>query len=107
NLPMHPLVLRVVDPLMSGVLVLDAAIRAVRVGVDRLRVAMHHVREEALHGLAGGIRGHAKPDLASALDRAEYDGFVVEPVLPGLARVLVGAGADLAADVSLVGFHDP
>lgn len=94
---------------MDGVLVTDATVGVVRVGVDRFGVVGHHVRQEALDRRAGGVGSHAKSDATTTLDRAEHGRLVVAPLL---RSPLLGAGsvlpvAGLAADVGFVGLHDP
>src|SRR3954451_5160518 len=109
NLAAHPLIAREVDVLMARVVVSDTAIGAMGVRVDRFGVVMHHIGQESLHGLARGVRSHAKPNLTSALNCPENDGLVAAPPqrVALLGAVAVVPVAELAADVGLVGLHDP
>jgi hypothetical protein len=96
NLTVDPFVARVVDPLMPRVLVTDAAIRTVRVGVDRLGIVGYDVIQEAVNARVRCVGSHAKPDLTTALDSAENHRLVVTPlprrVALGVASVVPVAG---------------
>src|SRR5207245_7575125 len=73
----YPCVAAVVDVLVARVVVGNAAIRAVGVRVDGLRVVVHNVFEKALDALARRVGGYAESDAPAALNRTENDGLVV------------------------------
>src|SRR5581483_934033 len=89
-----------------GVVVSDASVGAVGVGVDRLGVVSDYIFEEALDVLTLGSRENADAELAATLARANHDGLVREPLPCDLLAAPVAA-RQLPADVSLIGLHDP
>src|SRR5688572_25341003 len=80
----HPLVRRMIDPLVNGVLVPNAPIGAVRVGIDRLGVVCDDLAEKTVDALVTGVWHDANPQWPAPLDGTENDGLITHPLAGSL-----------------------
>ena len=98
NLADNPLVLRVLDRLMAGIVILDPDVGFQLIGVDGFGLVPDVALDEAVQGVAADVGDALYPDLPAALDGTGH---------PGLAFFAPRADvAALATDQRFVHFDD-
>src|SRR5437773_11540149 len=98
NVADNPFLLRVINPLVLRVGILNSPIRGHFVSVDRFRVWRGVIVDKLVKHSLSGVRDNLEANLAFALDGSDSDSFV--------AFVAASHSAHLPADISFIDFHN-